>query len=88
MYSYVCKFCIEKFQNGTIPSRCILNGLSFESVPTEIVQLNQHECVLIQEAKPFQLQVVTKMRTVAGKRLLPSHKVSKIKGLLFTSHFL
>ena len=78
---YICKFCIEKFRNGTIPSRCMLNGLSFESVPNEVAQLNQHERVLIQRAKAF--QVVTKMKTVAGKRLPPSHKVSKVKGSTF-----
>ena len=78
---YICKFCIEKFRNNTVPSRCMLNGLSFESVPAEIIQLNQHERVLIQRAKAF--QVVTKMRTVAGKRLPPSHKVSKVKGSTF-----
>ena len=59
----------------------MLNGLLFESVPTEILQLNQHECVLIQKAKAF--QVVTKMQTVAGKWLPPSHKVSKVKGSTF-----
>ena len=59
----------------------MLNGLSFKSVPTEILQLNQHERVLIQRAKAF--QVVTKMQTVAGKRLPPSHKVSKVKGSTF-----
>ena len=59
----------------------MLNGLSFESIPTEITQLNQHERVLIQRAKAF--QVVTKMHTVAGKRLPPSHKVSKVKGSTF-----
>ena len=78
---YICKFCIEKFRNGTIPSRCMLNGLSFESVPNEVAQLNQHERVLIQRAKAF--QVVIKMQTVAGKRLPPSHKVSKVKGSTF-----
>ena len=78
---YICKFCIEKFQSGTIPSRCILNGLSFETVPTEIVQLNQHERVLIQGAKAF--HVITRMQTVARKCLPPSHKVSKVKGSTF-----
>ena len=78
---YICKFCIEKFRNGTIPSRCVLNRLSFDNVPTEILQLNQHERVLIQRANAF--QVVVKMQTVAGKRLLPSHKVSKVKGSTF-----
>ena len=56
---YICKFCIDKFRNGTIPSRCMLNGLSFDNVPSEIIHLNQHERVLIQRAKAF--QVVTKM---------------------------
>ena len=78
---YICKFCLEKFRNNAVPSRCMLNGLSFESVPTEIIQLNQHERVLIQRAKAF--QVVTKMHTVVGKRLPPSHKVSKVKGSTF-----
>ena len=78
---YICKFCIDKFRNGTIPSRCMLNGLSFDNVPSEIIHLNQHERVLIQRAKAF--QVVTKMQTVAGKRLPPSQKVSKVKGSTF-----
>ena len=55
---------------------CMLNGLCFDAVPTEIVQLNQHERVFIQRAKAF--QVVMKMQTVAGKKLPPSHKVSKM----------
>ena len=71
----------RKFWNRTIPSRCILNGLSFEPVPTEIVQLNQHERVLIQGVTAF--QVITRMQTVAGKCLPTSHKVSKVKGSTF-----
>ena len=59
----------------------MLNRLCFDAVPTEILQLNQHERVLIQRAKAF--QVVTKMQTVAGKRLPPSHKVSKVHGSTF-----
>ena len=47
----------------------------------EVAQLNQYEKVLIQRAKAF--QVVTKMKTVAGKRLPPSHMVSKIRGSTF-----
>ena len=50
-------------------------------MPTEILLLNQHERVLIQRAKAF--QVVTKMQTVAGKQLPPSHKISKVKGSTF-----
>ena len=78
---YISKFCIDKFRNDTIPSRCMLNGLSFNKVRREIIHLNQHERVLIQRAKAF--QVVTKMQTVAGKRLPPSHKVSKVRGSTF-----
>jgi len=63
----------------------MLNSLLFESAPTEILQLNQHKRVLIQRAKAF--QVVTKMQTVAGKQLPPSHKVSKVKGSTFISRF-
>jgi len=48
---------------------------------TEILQLNQHGRVLIQRAKAF--QVVTKMQTIAGKRLPPCHKVNKVKGSTF-----
>ena len=78
---YICKYCIEKFRNRTVPSRCVLNGLSFEDVPSEILDLNPHEHILIQRAKAF--QVVYKMQTVAGKRLPPSHKISKVKGSTF-----
>ena len=78
---YICDYCITKFRAGVLPARCILNGLLFENVPMEIAQLNQYEKVLIQRAKAF--QVVTKMKTVAGKRLLPSHMVSKIRGSTF-----
>ena len=48
---------------------------------TDILQLNQHEHVLVQRAKAF--QVVVKMQTVAGKQLPPSHKVSKVKDSTF-----
>ena len=80
---YICKFCIDKFRNDTIPSRCMLNGLFFDNVPSEIIHLNQHEHVLIQRAKAF--QVVTKIQTVAGKRLSPTHTVSKVKGFTTSS---
>lgn len=53
----------------------------FENVPLEIAQLNQYEKILIQRAKAF--QVVTKMKTVAGKRLPPSHMVNKVRGSTF-----
>ena len=33
---YIFKFCIEQFRNHTVPSRCMLNGLSFESVPQRL----------------------------------------------------
>ena len=78
---YVCDYCIKKFRAGVLPARCILNGLLFEEVPSEIAQLNQYEKVLIQRAKGF--QVVTKMKTVAGKRLPPSHMINKVKGSTF-----
>ena len=78
---YICDYCIKKFRAGVLPARCILSGLLFENVPMEIAQLNQYEKVLIQRAKAF--QVVTKMKTVAGKRLPPSHMVSKIRGSTF-----
>ena len=72
----ICDYCIKKFRAGVLPALCILNGWLFENVPIEIAQLNQYEKVLIQRAKA--LQVVTKMKTVAGKRLPPSHMVSKV----------
>ena len=78
---YICHYCLGKFRSGTMSPRCMLNGLCFDFVPTEILKLNQHERVLIQRAKAF--QVVTKMQTVAGKRLPPSHKVSKVHGSTF-----
>ena len=78
---YICDYCIKKFRAGVLPAWCILNGLLFENVPIEIAQLNQYEKVLIQRAKAF--QVVTKMKTVAGKRLPPSHMVSKVRGSTF-----
>ena len=62
---YICDYCI-KICAGVLPARCILNGLLFENVPIEIAQLNQYEKVLIQRTKAF--LVVTKMKTVAGKR--------------------
>jgi len=51
-----------------------MNGLLFESISAEIAELNQYEKVLIQRAKVF--QTVTKSKTVAGKRLPPSRKIS------------
>ena len=81
---YICDYCIKKFRAGVLPARCILNGLLFENVPIEIAQLNQYEKVLIQRAKAF--QVVTKMKTVAGKRLPPSHMVSKTFAYSFSTY--
>ena len=78
---YICNYCLGKFRAGVLPPRCILNGLSVGKVPAEIVELNQYEKVLIQRAKAF--QVVTKMSTVAGKRLPPSHMISKVRGSTF-----
>ena len=78
---YLCDYCMKKFHADVLPARCILNGLLFEDVPEEIAQLNQYEKVLIQRAKAF--QVVTKMKTVAGRRLPPSHMVNKIRGSTF-----
>ena len=51
------------------------------AVPIEVAQLNQYQKVLIQRPKAF--QVVTKMKTVAGKQLPPSHMVSKMQGSTF-----
>ena len=73
---YICDYCIKKFRAGVLPA-----GLLFENVPIEIAQLNPYEKVLIQRAKAF--QVVTKMKMVAGKRLPPSHMVSKVRGSTF-----
>ena len=78
---YICHYCLGKFHSGTMSPRCMLNGLCFDAVPTEILQLNQHERVLIQRAKAF--QVVMKIQTFAGKKLPPSHKVSKVHGSTF-----
>ena len=78
---YICNYCLGKFRAGVLPARCILNGLSVGKVPAEIAELNQYEKVLIQRAKAF--QVVTKMSTVAGKRLPPSHMISKVRGSTF-----
>ena len=78
---YICNYCLGKFRAGVLPARCVLNGLSVGKVPAEIAELNQYEKVLIQRAKAF--QVVTKMSTVAGKRLPPSHMISKVRGSTF-----
>ena len=78
---YICNYCLGKFRAGVLPARCILNGFSVGKVPAEIAELNQYEKVLIQRAKAF--QVVTKMSTVAGKRLPPSHMISKVHGSTF-----
>ena len=78
---YLCDYCIRKFCTNELPARYILNGLSFESVPMEITTLNQYEKILNQRAKAF--KVVTKMKTVAGKRLPPSQMVNKIQGSTF-----
>ena len=63
---YICHYCIDKFCAGKLPSRCILNGLQFDSVPAEIAELNQYEKVLIQTAKVY--QIVTKSNTIAAKK--------------------
>ena len=79
--SHICDYCIGKFRAGVLPSRCMLNGLLFGPVPTEISELNHYEKILIQRAKAFQL--VTKTKTVAQKRLAPSSMISKVHGSSF-----
>ena len=78
---YICHYCIEKFRAGELPSRCILNGLQFDSVPAEIAELNQYEKVLIQRAKVY--QIVTKSNTIAAKKIPPSSKISRVHGSTF-----
>ena len=35
---YVCNYCIEKFRQGVLPARCVLNA-----IPKEISELNDYE---------------------------------------------
>ena len=63
---YICNYCLKKFRAGLLPACCILNGLMFNKVPTEIAKLNQYEKVITQHGNAF--QVITKMKTVAGKQ--------------------
>jgi len=47
---FICKYCLNKFREGTLPPCCMLNGFDFDTVPTEIMALNQYEKVLTQRA--------------------------------------
>ena len=51
---FICKYCLDKFREGTLPPRCMLNCFDLDTVPTEIMALNQYEKVLKgQYAKPY-----------------------------------
>ena len=39
---YICKFCIEKFRNNTVPSRCMLNGLESNDNAKSLVSMYEN----------------------------------------------
>jgi len=78
---YICKYCLNYFRQGKLPPRCKLNGLQFGGIPEEISILNVYEKILIQRAKCF--QTITRMGTVAKRKLPASHKVQKVIGTTF-----
>jgi len=78
---YICKYCLEKFRSGVLSAKCIMNNLDYSCEPVELKDLNEFEKVLIQRAKTF--QTVTKMKTVSGKRLPSSHRISSVHSSTF-----
>ena len=66
MQGYICKYCINYFENEEIPPMSILNGLFTNYVPDVIKNLNLYEKLLIQRVKPF--QSVQKLENVGKKK--------------------
>ena len=76
----LCNYCRPKIKVGTMPSRCILNGLESPRLPEELKGLDPFSTQLIQKAKAF--QTVVRLGTYLNK--VPSHNSLKAcKGNLF-----
>ena len=50
---FICKYCLNYFRQGKLPSRCILNGLQFGDIPQEISELNAFEKNINTKSKMF-----------------------------------
>ena len=77
---YVCQYCRPILNGNKMPSRCILNGLITEPVPTELGSLDALSRQLIQRAKAF--QTVVRLGTYTTK--VPVYNSLKAcKGTMF-----
>ena len=77
---YVCQYCKPILNNDCMPSRCDLNGLEVEPIPTELDNLDPLSKQLIQRGKAF--QAVYRLGTYTGK--VPSHNsIQACKGTMF-----
>ena len=78
--AYLCNYCMNKIKAGTMPSRCILNGLESPPLPVELKNLDPFCTQLIQLAKAF--QTVIRLSTYTNK--VPSYNSLKAcKGNMF-----
>ena len=77
---YVCQYCRPVLNDKNLPSRCILNGLIAEPMPTELANLDASSRQLIRRAKAF--QTIVRLGTCTAKRPLYS-SLKACKGTMF-----
>lgn len=80
-YKFVCNYCRDKFKKKQFPPTCFLNSLEVRTPPECLTRLNDHEKILIQRAKAF--QVVTRMGKISGRKGPNNERVQKITGKTF-----
>ena len=74
---FLCRYCLNALDQENIPSRCALNGLEVDDIPSTLQSLNMFETMLLQKSKSFQ----TVVRLGPVKHRLPHSEMLKaLKG--------
>lgn len=78
---FICAFCLGKIRNNLVPPTAAMNKMNSPPVPAVIKNLNNFEKMLIQRIKVF--KVVTRMTTVAKRKLPNNQLIQKVVGKTF-----
>ena len=62
---YMCHYCKTRVRSGSMPARCVLNGLQTVPIPRELAKLDLLSRQLIQRAKCY--QTIVRLGSYTGK---------------------